>query len=54
MPKEKFDNCIDNASLEKLAKRLSILIFLTQTKAFLSWKSLNKNNESVCGQMVFP
>ena len=39
MPKEEFNNCVDKASLEKLAKMLRILSFLTQTKVYLFWKN---------------
>ena len=38
MTKEKFNNCVDKASLKKLAKMLRILSFLTQTKVYLFWK----------------
>jgi ABC-type lipoprotein export system ATPase subunit len=37
MPKEEFNNCVDKASLKKLAKMLRILSFLRQTKAYLFW-----------------
>jgi ABC-type ATPase with predicted acetyltransferase domain len=36
---EEFCLKVDNASLEKLAKMLRILSFLTQTKVYLFWKS---------------
>jgi ABC-type lipoprotein export system ATPase subunit/GNAT superfamily N-acetyltransferase len=39
MSKEEFNNCVDGASLKKLAKMLRILGFLTQTKVYLFWKN---------------
>jgi ABC-type ATPase with predicted acetyltransferase domain len=39
MPKQDFNNCVDRASLKKLAKMLRILGFLTQTKVYLFWKN---------------
>jgi len=38
MPKQKFNNGVDRASLKKLAKMLRILGFLAQTKVYLFWK----------------
>jgi len=38
LTKEEFNNCVDKASLKKLAKMLRILGFLTQTKVYLFWK----------------
>ena len=41
MPKEEFNNCVNKASLKKLAKMLRILSFLTQTKVYLFWKNIS-------------
>jgi len=38
MQKEEFNNRVDKAGVEKLAKMLRILGFLTQTKVYLFWK----------------
>ena len=39
LKKEEFEALVDAASLEKLAKMLRILGFLTQTKVYLFWKN---------------
>jgi len=39
LAKEEFEALVDAASLEKLAKMLRILGFLTQTKVYLFWRS---------------
>ncbi|MDH5690949.1 MAG: hypothetical protein OEY81_05925, partial [Candidatus Bathyarchaeota archaeon] len=37
--REEFTACVDAANLEKLAKMLRVLGFLTQTKVYLIWKN---------------
>jgi len=46
--KEEFNNRVDKASLEKLAKTLRILGFLTQTKVYLFWKNINLSARRFC------
>ena len=41
---EEFCDRVDKASVEKLAKMLRILSFLTQTKVYLFWKKLGEEN----------
>ena len=47
MLKEEFNNCVDKASLEKLARMLRILGFLTQTKVYLFWKNVEEADNPV-------
>jgi len=47
---KQFCDRIDRASIEKLAKMLRILSFLTQTKVYLFWK--NQGN-SILGEIFY-
>ena len=40
--KKKYEALVDAADIEKLAKMLRILGFLTQTKVYLFWKNEDK------------
>ena len=42
---EEFCNRVDDASVEKLAKMLRILSFLTQTKVYLFWKNPRRDEK---------
>jgi len=47
MPKKQFNNCVDKASLKKLAKMLRVLSFLIQTKVYLFWKGSSASPQRI-------